>query len=332
MAINSGVTPRPDIALAVQQEMTGAGAYVATKIFPIFPVSVSTAPIPRIMPRRRVERLFRPKGGRYPRSALTVETAGTFNCEFAGFEETLDAKDIELYGGEDIAMAVTAQKAAQTVLINRDAALAASIFNTTTFDGGYNTAGAAAWNNAIGKPIDDVLAAAGKVRQRIGIRANTLLISGTAYEHLCVNVQIQSQVRGILGYTDKQGGIAALINLEVLAAAFSLKQVIVADGIKNTADEGLTAVLADIWDSTKALVCYVPEADDRMSPGLGRTFLWDADMSDVVTSGVASQSTLQGLHVEYYDDPSTEERVVRAKQCIDMLLLNKDAGHLVTGI
>jgi hypothetical protein len=331
MAIINGATPRPDIQLIVTQEMQDHSAFVSHRVFPVFPVAVSTAPIPKILARRTIERLHRPKHGAYPRSPLVVENAGTFLCKDAGFEEPLDAHDIEILGGTDQAIAIAALKATQTLLLARDNSLAASLMTTSTFGSGYNTAGAAAWDNANGKPIDDVVKAAEKVRTRIGLRANTLVISGGAYAKLLYNAQIVSQVKAIIGYTDKAAGISALVSPEILAAAFGMENVIIADAIKNTANEGLDETLGSVWDDTKALVCFVPKSNDRLSPGLGRTFVWE---QAIEPNAVARQSTdtLAGLVIEEYDENTTSTKVVRARQSLDQLMLNKDAGHLITGV
>jgi hypothetical protein len=331
MAIINGATPRPDIALTVMQEMQDVSAFVSHLVFPTFPVAVSTAPIPKVLARRRVERLHRPKHGEFPRSPLVVENAGTFNCQTAGFEEQLDAQDIEILGGLDQAMAIAGLKATQTLLLARDNALAASLMTTSTFGSGYNTAGAAAWDNANGKPIDDVVKAGEQVRKRIGVRANALIISGGAYAKLMYNAQVVSQVKAIVGYHDKIGGIAALVTPDILAAAFGVKYVIIGDAIKSTADEGLAEVIASVWDDTKALVAYIPEAQDRLSPALGRTFVWtEGDEPTAVAR--QTMNALAGLMIEEYDETKTSTKVVRAKQSLDMLMLNKDAGHLITGI
>ena len=326
--------PRPDLALAVMQEDALLDGFVSHQVFPNFPVGVSTATIPKILARRNVQRLWRAKHGQFPRNPVSIDAGSTFVCREAGFEEALDAQDIEALGGHAQAESIATAKAVQTLLRAKDNVLATLLMTTGTFGAGYNTAAAAAWDNAGGKPIDDVVKASEQVRKRIGRRPNKLLISGGAYSKLLYNAQIQTQARAIMGYTDKSAGISALISPMTLAAIFGLEQVIIGEDVKNTADEGQTEVLTSTWDDTKALVFFAsrPGLTDLVSPGLGRTFVWDEGLkANSSAVSVSVNDTLRGMQVETYD--STDKlHVVRPVQSLDMLLLNKDAGHLVTGV
>jgi hypothetical protein len=327
--ISPTFVPRPELATAVMTEDGLLDGFVAHRIFPNFVVGVSTAPIPKILARRTVMRLYRAKHGEFPSNPIGVDAGTTFTCKEAGFEEKLDAFDIEALGGMNTAEEIAAQKAVQTLLRAKDAVLAALLFTTGTFGSGYNTAGAAAWDNANGKPINDVVAAGELVRKRIGRRPNKLLISGGAYSKLLLNAQIQSQVRVVLGYTDKEKGLAALITPQILAAAFGVEEVIVAEDVKSSADEGQTEVLASTWADTYALPFY--SSTSLVSPGLGRTFIWDNKNNAAQAPTVSKYNPMLGMAVESYDTTS-KLHVIRPVQCLDMLLLNKDAGHLITGV
>jgi len=330
--ISPTFTPRPDLAIATMQEDALLTGFVAHEVFPTFPVGVSTAPIPKILARRNVQRLWRPKHGEFPRSPISVDAGSTFDCREAGFEEALDAKDIEALGGLANAEMIATSKAVQTLLRAKDNVLATLLMTTSTFGSGFNTAGAAAWDNASGKPIDDLLKAGELVRKRIGRRPNTVLISGGAYSKCMYNAQIVAQLKAILGYTDK-GAINGLLSPQLLAAAFGVETVIVAEDVKTTADEGQTEVLASTWDDTKALIFYRPKSNtDLISPCLGRTFVWEPGLTaNQGAAPVATSDAMRGMQVEVYDTTS-KLHVVRPVQNLDMLLLNKDAGHLITGI
>jgi hypothetical protein len=331
--ISPTFTPRPDLGVAVMQEDTLLDGFVAHRVFPNFSVGVSTAPIPKILARRRAERLWRAKHGEFPRNPISVDAGSTFDCKEAGFEEAMDAKDIEALGGIAQAEMIATTKAVQTLLRAKDNVLATLLMTTGTFGAGFNTAGAAAWDNSAGKPIDDVVKASELIRKRIGRRPNKLLISGGAYSKLMQNVQVQTQIKAVMGYTDKMGGISALINPVTLAAAFGLEEVIIGEDVKNTADEGQTESLTSTWSDTNALVFYAPRnPTDLVSPALGRTFVWEqGEKAAAGAVAVPVNDTLRGMQVEVYDTTS-KLHVVRPTQFLDMLLLNKDAGHLVTGI
>lgn len=326
----SGVTPRPDLSLMIQQEVTLLDNYIAHRIMPIYSVGISTGPIPKIHARRRVERLYTPRYGAFPRGELSVSAGETFNCQRSGFEEPLDDKDSEVLKGEENAKAVAALKAADTVLLAREYGVAQSLMTTSTFGSGYNTAATATWGTSGAKPIEDIAAAMEKVRQRIGVPANTMVISYTDYLKLCASAQVQSQVRAILGYTDKQGGIAHHVAADTLAAVFGLQEVLIAPSVYDSADEGQTASHSDVWGSTKALVFYRAPAGSLISPTLGRTFVWDEE--DIAEDAIGTVDSMRGLIIEEYDLATNDVKIVRAKEYLDPLLLNKDAGHLITGV
>jgi hypothetical protein len=327
--ISPTFVPRPDLAQAVMQEDSLLDGFVAHKVFPIFPVGVSTAPIPKILARRQVTRLYRAKHGEFPHNPIAVDAGSTFSCKEAGFEERMDAQDMESLGGVDLAEQIATQKAVQTLLRAKDAVLAALLFTTGTFGSGYNTAGAAAWDNASGKPIDDIVKAGELIRKRIGRRPNKVLISGGAFSKLLINAQIQSQVRVILGYTDKEKGVAALITPQILAAAFGVEEVIIGEDVKSSTDEGQTETLVSTWADTFALPFY--SSTSLVSPGLGRTFVWEPGKKPDAAVATKINDPMRGMSVEVYDTTS-KLHVIRPVQNLDMLLLNKDAGHLITGV
>ena len=337
--IAGGIIPRMDIALAVAEEMPQLNMFVAHRVFPIYEALVSTAAIPKFLRRNKIERLYKPKYGQFPMSYLAVNTAGTYDCKEAGFDEPLDQKDKEILGGlrgEDSARFWAGLKATQLVLLARDAALAASLMTTATFGAGYNAAGAATWGSGTDKPINDVSNAVESARKRCGIRPNRILMSGTAWVKLMQSAQIQTNLKQILGYTSPDG-TSFFQQSRAMAMALGLGDdgdVIIAGAVKNTADDGQTAALSSVWDDTKALVFYAADPMDMLSPGLGRTFIWSQGYNGFYAQPGISQSydPLRGLVIEsVYDVLANVERV-RAREFIDMLLLNKEAGFLVTGI
>ena len=336
--VTSQIVPRMDIALAVAEEMPDLNQYVAHRIFPIFETQISTGPIPKFLRRNRVERLYKPKYGRFPTSYLGVDLAGTFDCKEAGFDEPLDQKDKEILGGlrgEDSARFWAGLKATQMTLLARDQALATSLMTTGTFGAGYNAAAIAAWGSGTDKPITDVSNAAESVRKRCGMRANRLLISGDVYVRLLQSATVQNVLKQVLGYTNA-AGINFFQQSQALALALGLgdgADVIVANAVKNTADEGQTAALSSVWSTNSALVAYVPDPGDLVSPGLGRTFVWGQGYNGYYAQPGIGQSydPLRGLVIENVIDVMTNTEIMRAREFVDMLLLNKEAGFLLTG-
>jgi hypothetical protein len=334
----NGIVPRLDISLAIAEEMPDLTQFAAHRVLPPISVMVSTAPIPKVLRRNKVERLFKAKYGTFPQSALTVDLAGTYNCQENGFDELLDQKDKEILGGgrgEDSARWFAWIKAAQLVLIAREYALQQQL-NTTTFPSGYNGAGAATWAGGSDKPITDVSNAAESVRKRCGYRANTLLISGGAWVKLLQSAQVQSALRTVLGYTST-AGIAFFQLTKAVAMILGLGDggdVIVSNAVYNTADESQTATLSSVLSDTQALVFYRADPNDLVTPGLGRMFIWEQGYNGYYAQpGISvAQNPLAGLICEQLVDWNRNLEICRAREFIDMLILNKEAGYLLTGI
>lgn len=337
MARIAGVTPRPDLLISISEDSPQLGdSFIARKIFPVFKTQVSTAPLPKKMRRRRVESLTRPRYGGFARAQLTVTDGGTFNCVEDGNEEVYDAKDVEVFGGEDQAQMHVGQGALELYALAQEFALSSVLMSTGTFGSGYNTAGAAAWDNASGKPLDDVAKAAHKISLRTGIRKSRLSVAmgGGTYLALTLNAQIQSQVRAILGQTNDQG-IVYDVPAETMARVLGVRQVLIGDASYDTADEGQTAVMANVWPDAYCLVFYAPTPGepDIFSPALGRTFVWEQDEASGGLGGVAQlPSAIEGMVLEHYQDGTRNTDVMRARDWSHRMLLNKESAHLITGL
>lgn len=331
---SSTATLRPDILMMILEEMPDLmNGYILPRLLPIFSSGSSSGPIPKFAARRKIERLKKARYGKFPMGSSDISNGATFNCTEDGFEEPYDAKDVEQMKGLDNLIKLWGARAIQTLLLRNEKAWVDAYFGTGFFGAGYNTAGAAAWDNVSGDPMSDVAGASEAIRLRIGRRANTLVIGGGALLALRRNTKIQSNVRAVLGSTDK-AGIEYNINATLLAQVFGLEQVLIGDLVYDSADEGQTASLTSVWADDKALVCYVPPASDLISTGLGRTFVWDQGLmgTNPDEAQMLQDAGIPGIILEEYGEPGDTHAKVRARQYQDTLVLNKDAGHLLTGL
>lgn len=113
---------------------------------------------------------------------------------------------------------------------------------------------------------------------------------------------------------------ASDITPQMLAQVFDLDFVFVAGGSKNTAAEGQTATVGQIWSSSYAMVCRVATSSDFREPCIGRIFHWAEDGSTI------------GGTVESYREEQTRSNIVRARHDVDELVLYAQAGHLLSNI
>jgi hypothetical protein len=115
------------------------------------------------------------------------------------------------------------------------------------------------WSTADGVPIKDIETAKEVIRASCGVRANTLVLSATAYAALKANPQIVERFK----YTS-----SASITTAMLAASLEIPRVVVGDAIV-ASDAG---VFSDIWGNN-AVLAYVPLAPtSNEEPSYGYTY------------------------------------------------------------
>lgn len=105
--------------------------------------------------------------------------------------------------------------------------------------------GGTKWSAATGKPVTDIRGKAEVIRQKTGRRPNTLALSASAFNALCMNPEVK-------GYMPSSHlGPATLDQLKTI---LNVKKIVVGEAI-STADAG---DVSDVWGN-HAVLAYVPE-------------------------------------------------------------------------
>jgi hypothetical protein len=121
----------------------------------------------------------------------------------------------------------------------------------------------ARWTNAASTPQADVQAGQEAVRRSIGRYANTMVIGPTVFNALRRHAAIKEQFK----YTSKDS-----ITVDMLAAYFDLKRVVVGKAVYLPETAADTALASDIWGDD-AVLAYVPETGDTYQvPSYGYTY------------------------------------------------------------
>jgi hypothetical protein len=162
--------------------------------------------------------------------------------------------------------------------------------------------------------------------------ANQAVIGAGAWTKLSYDPQVLAQVKTLRAYAGDMAANQGRIPLEVLATVFGLEKLLVGSAVKDTSVEGQTSTLSDIWDPTYMLFFYGKVNPKPFDVSLGRTFLWDPYLSQP-SPGVEEQTVdaLRGFVVDKYPEAKTKSDIVRVEESLEMKLLNKDAGYLLTG-
>jgi hypothetical protein len=229
----------------------------------------------------------------------------TFRCRNYKHEEPLNDDDREFYDNDFQLASTIIVRGNEIIKRAREIRVAAKCHNTTLFTGAANFLSVTTkWDvAATADPIGNIAFGKGKVRGKCGMSAMHLQIGWATWHDLSLCQQVLTRLQ----YTQSPDG---LIPLDSLASALGVEKVVCpGDGnVKNTAKEGQTPVLGEIWDPQYAFL-YVPApAGDIRRAGVGRTLYWDK------RGGMGQADT-------YYEE-QTEDEIARVKSCTDELYIN----------
>jgi hypothetical protein len=120
------------------------------------------------------------------------------------------------------------------------------------------------WDNASGTPIADIRAQKKAMHTKTGFPPNTLVLAADVWNKLQDAPDFMDRISI---QRDK------IVTKELLASVLELDRVLVADAVQNTAKEGATAVMADVF-TDDAFLCYAAPRPALMAPSAGYTFNW----------------------------------------------------------
>lgn len=166
------------------------------------------------------------------------------------------------------------------------------------------------WDTAGATPIDDVLLWKRNMRLITGYEPNSMVIPEKIMLALYKNAQIQDRVK--ISLTGDNSRQPYMITDEHIKAVLQLKNLWVPKGVYNSAAEGQTAVVTDIWTQTTMWLGYVSDSPSMVEPSAGYDFSWTGDTSEGVPGGLTGEGPQNfgavkndvGLFVrEYIDQP-----------------------------
>jgi len=158
-------------------------------------------------------------------------------------------------------------KVSRIVALNKEVALVAALVAGCTT---VNLAtGGLQWDDDDNDPVARVDSDKETIIKACGEAPNTLLLSRPVFRGVRNNACIAQRITAAQRLAD------ALVTPEQLASLFELNQVLVADGVKLTSNEGATVdVPAFIWGNY-ALLFYLPSSPGPNELSLAYTLRWD---------------------------------------------------------
>jgi len=265
MHINSYLT---DVSVAYVQS---ANNFIADKVFPAIPVQKKSDTY-AIFDRGdflRDEMQKRGPGAESAGGGYRVSN-DTYSCDVFAFHK--DVADQER-ANADSPFAPDRDAAtflAQKYLIKRDVQWATDYFTTGVWTGsttGTDLVGNTdftKWSDASSTPIEDVLTQAAAIESATGLLPNRLVVNRNVWNALRQHPDIVDRIK----HTS-----TGVVTEQLVAQLMGVEQVLVAAGVKNTAQEGLSASTSYIVGNS-ALLCYSAPSPGLYQPSAGYTFLW----------------------------------------------------------
>lgn len=199
-------------------------------------------------------------------------------------------------------------------------ALIQTTANWTTTIAGVNSGPSSVqfvrWDQAAATPVDDVLLWKRKMRLLTGYTPNSMVIPESVILALKKNAQIQDRVK--VSLTGDNGQRPVQITNDHIKALLELENMWVPTGVYNSAAEGQTDVITDIWTQTIMWLGYVTSSPSPEEPSAGYDFAWTGDVSEGIPGGLTGEGPQnfgavkndQGLFIREYMDLPRAARVI----------------------
>jgi hypothetical protein len=242
-----------------------------------------------------------------------LDTRGSYFCQGHALQNFIpDELRANADPGADLDIEYT-EKITEGILVAEENNLASKITATALPTGNSTTlSGNSQWSDYLNSnPITAIEAAKTTVQQQIGVFPTTLLITWPIFHTLRNHPVVIDRVKYTLG------GVRQMLDASDLAQVFSVNEVIVAAGLKQTVDEGAADNLGYIWGN-QALLFYKPERPGLRTPSFMYTFLW--------TEGAAA------YQLKRWREEGIDSDFIKVKKFYDQKIVVGAAAYLWTNV
>ena len=257
--------------------------------------------------------LLRTSGANFRRVTTDVSQSDLFDLKEYGIEAPVDDIDREFAGSDalDLRQAAT-EIAFNKAMIERERDFASLLFNTGTFSG-FTAAltGSDRWDNSASDPLSQVDTAVESIRQNTGVPRSeiSMLLGAKVWEACRKNTALTDFYKNVVAG-------AKILDEATVASALGIKEIIVGRAVANSAAEGASASMADIWGKF-ALVYHKVDNPRPLTPhGVGACF---------------SMAGRQAGRVERYREEPRQE-IILVSYLEDRIVTNAKAGYLFSTV
>lgn len=241
---------------------------VATQIFPVVPVQRQTdvyAQIDRGNWFRRPNTLRSP--GAKPGEVSYTVSSGTYVCRNYALATAIPFETLDNADSPHEPMARAGEFLMDQLGLDHEVrvqnVVASNVGSSITRTAGSGSA----WDDfANSDPIGDLEVGAEAIRQSTGYTPNVMVVGYRAWLKIRRHPDV---VRA----TFQGAGVGGMVTPDQFANLIMIPKVIVAQPIRNTAEEGQANTFSDVW-STDVLMAYVAANPGLMQPTYGYTFRW----------------------------------------------------------
>lgn len=192
-----------------------------------------------------------------------------------------------------------------------------------------------AWDQAAATPVDDIIYLKNVMRLATGYEPNTMIIPYVVWLKLRSNLQLISRI--VYGGTMDR---PTQITLNQLKALFEIDNIIIPKGVYNSAAEGQTDVLTDIWGK-QVWLGYVTDAPSNDTPSAGYHFSWVGDTTVGLPAGVSpgqgpnsfgSVTSPEGIFIRTYLENHPSQQVIESELWTTPNVVSSALGILMTAV
>lgn len=300
MADYSGsyATPRADLGMAlIEYWREGGGNWVTPRALPKLTVKKKAATFSAWTRGSilRVDDVKRSMRGQFNRVTGDGKDH-SYNCQDYGVEVLVDDGERAFFAPDFDSDLQATMLCEQRVKRAQEVRTAKALFNTTTFTGSNFTDNSASdpWTGLSADIYGQILTAKEASRRQTGLMPNKMIVSRPTFNLMKNNTDLKNRrnVTVLLSDQEIEDSLQELLGLEEL---------IVADEVYNTAAEGSTATITDIWDAHYALVFYCCRDGATLAePSLGRLVEWEFLPEFLVTSYRAEDRKSDVMRCEHF--------------------------------
>lgn len=297
-------------------------ALVAERVYPILPVDDRTG-------RYAIygsENLTPQDDSRAPGAEAKVAnwstgTPGTYTCEGHALKDSVPRENQNDTDPSFDLLEDTAGNLTDKVALNQEVALVTKLaadLTGTSLAAQTNTP----WDDDDVDPLAIIKTQILAVTLRVARKPNVFVVSDPVWSAIQLNANIRQLITGA-------GSLAsAVITPQQFAALLGVDEVLVASGVKNTANEGQDASNAFIWGET-ALLAVRASSPGRKTVSLGYHFAWRKAISTLAGQGAQAVGGGYQLVERYWWQPNKAD-IVEVHKYYDQATIAAAAGCLFT--